>query len=152
MYNPMTTDYVRSLLPNLPPLKAAFLSAVNDFAYKTTWPIEGPLGEYARDNYDKDALIAEVQLSVRKVTTRTGGHECLDRLILLKAISDIEFHPNTIHCVEKAVEEEAIKIIERTSSVKDGKQICHIRNGHHGRQYIAANTAEAITINYGFGS
>lgn len=147
----MTTDFVRGLVTDLPPLKFAFLNAVNDFAYKTTWPIEGPLGEYAREKYDKDALIAAVQLSIRKVTTRTGGHECLDRRILLKAISDAEFPPNTIHCVEKAVEEEAIKIIDKTSSVINGKQVCHIRNGHHGRQYIAANATEAVAINYAFG-
>jgi hypothetical protein len=43
MYNPMTTQYLRELLTILSPLKQAFLAAVDDFAYQSTWPMESRL-------------------------------------------------------------------------------------------------------------
>ena len=150
MYNPMTTQYVRDLLPTISPLKQSFLQAVDYFAYQSTYPIESPLGEYAKDKYNRDALVDAVNTSIRKITAGEGSPMRLDRLQLIKTIEEANFHPNTFQCVEKAVEEEAIKMIDYLSDIKDGKQRFRVNNGHHGRQYIAAAVSENIALNYKF--
>lgn len=148
MYNPMTTQYLRELWPNISPLKQAFITAVDDFAYQSTWPMESPLGEYARDKYDRDILVSAVSKAIRKMTINEGNSIRNDRLQLIKAIADAGFHPNTLNSVEKIVEEEAIKIIDAVTEIKEGKQRFLVNNAHHGRQYIAAAVSERIVLNY----
>lgn len=150
MYNPKTTEYVRMIMPDLSPLRRAFLDAVNDFAYETTWPMETVLGEYAGDKYDRDILVDAVKKSIRKLTVSEGARMSMERHTLIKTISDAGLHANTIFCVETAVEEEAIKIIDSVTGIRNGKQRFLASNAHHGRQYLAANAVENIARNFDF--
>lgn len=150
MYNPMTTEYVRELLPQLSPVRQAFLEAVDYFAYQSTSPIESRLGEYAKDKYDRDALVNAVSRSIRKMTIDEGSRFRLDGVQLAQAIAAVGLPPNTINDVEKAVEEAAIQIIDNATDVSGGKQRFVMGNAHHGRQYIAAAVSENMARNYNF--
>jgi hypothetical protein len=148
MYNPMTTEYVRNILPNLPPLRVAFLDAVNDFAYQVTWPLESRLGEYAREGYSQAKLVEAVSISIRKLTVDDGGKVSFDRLNLIKVIADLGFNPDMISVVEDIIEMEAKELISSSSSVQNGIEICHIGNGHHARQYVSAFSVEAVARDF----
>lgn len=122
--------------------------AVDRFAYETTWQIESLLGEYAGDQYDKDVLVNATSTSIRKITVDDGAKLNWERLQLIKAIANAQFQASIIDDIESIVTEEAIKIVDSATEIKDGKQRCLIRNGHHGRQYIAANAAEQVAMKY----
>ena len=144
----MTTEFVRALTNKLSPLQQDFLEAVNDFAYETTWPIESKPGEYAGSKYNRGELYKAVAYSIVKLTSDNGGRISTHRLSLVKAIFDAEFNRDVLNVVENIVSDEAKKIIDNTSIVEDGIEKSLIRNGHHGRQYIAANTVEQICRRY----
>jgi len=140
----MTTEFVREVKVRILEVMQAFLEAADNFAYETTRDVESQLGEYSGKDYDKGKLVAAVKLSINHLFMYFPTQFNSKQLKLISATAKAGFNQDTLLRVLKVTQEVALKMIDKTSEIRDGKEVCLIRNGHHFRQYIAAYTAERL--------
>lgn len=145
-YNHMTTKLVLSSLPHMTELQRQFLHAVDNFAYEATFDLEGPLGECAGDRYDREKLIEQTKMSIQAISRNRSRRACFARDFLYHAVATKEIGDLSMDKIESIVDEEAVRVINLTSYIKNGKEVSGILNGHHARQLVAANSAESVAL------
>lgn len=140
--NPMTSDFVRNNIAAYPETLRAVFSAVNNYAYDASAPIESSLGEYykrrASGKFHYDLLVTAtkdcVQNNIKNKNDFSG-------LILKSALADAALTNHELDLILKITEEEALRRIDAGASTD---RTSYSEHGHHGPQYIARNTVERV--------
>lgn len=141
MLNPMAYDFVRVACRRYPEPLARLIGAVDSFAYDASWPIETILGEYSGDFFDANRLHQAVIKSIWDDSDfySRGAHSRLVPVFNASGLS-----PEYKKQIFTVVQEEAFaRIRQAITRDSEGREIFR-EHGHHGRQYIARNSAARL--------
>ena len=140
--NPTISRYVQDNFENYPDTLKAVFSAVNDYAYEASAPIEGPLGEGRigglKQTFDYFKLLHATIDSIKQTIDSPNNFYAQQ---LRKAMDDAALNDNDKDKIVLAITREAVARINDSTSA-DLKS--YSEHGHHGRQYIASRAVEGV--------
>lgn len=138
MLNPMAHEFVRVAYKRYPQPLSSLIGAVDRFAYDSSWPIETLLGEYAGGSFSSKRLREAVQKSIWDESDfySRGAHG-----LLVPVFNQSGMAPDSKAHIFQIVEDEAFARIEQGVTRYPNGQERFSEHGHHGRQYIARNSA-----------
>ena len=140
--NPMTSDFIRDTIAAYPQTLRALFSAVNNYAYDASAPIESTLGEYykrhASGAFHYGLLITAVRNCIQN--NIKDIHDFSGR-VLTTAAAEAGLSPRDLDLILNITAEEALRRINGCTSAN---RTSYSEHGHHGRQYIARNTVERV--------
>lgn len=138
MLNPMAFDFVRVAYRRYPEPLARLIGAVDSFAYGAAWPIETILGEHSGKFFDAERLRQAVQKSIWDDSDfySRGAHSQLVPVFNASGLP-----PESKAKIFQIVQEEAFARIQQAIRKESSGRERFEERGHHGRQYIARNSA-----------
>ncbi len=140
MNNPMSYDWVRVAYDAYSEEIQRVLDAVGQFAYDAPWPIETKLGEYSGKNFNKDSLVAAVNVSISATDENARGYYGSLKYFFEKA----GLPDTAIKKVQRITEQVALDWIQKgIYKDADGQERISV-HGHHARQYISRDVVALV--------